>query len=147
MVQPSSEEPNSFDTADTYTLELVEYIKELHTKLTSKEDQIESLKEDVRHAELWAKAKKPKLHVSIHLRLYSLHLPKIHLLYLQVTAPSLDQEIEMATGPEDPTRLTKPRVKFEDLESKERRIRIAYLENQQAELGTEIKLLKQRGLY
>ena len=53
----------------------------------------------------------------------------------------------MATGPEDPTRLTKPRVKFEDLESKERRIRIAYLENQQAELGTEIKLLKQRGLY
>ena len=72
---------------------------------------------------------------------------KIHLLHLQVTAPSLDQEIEMATGPEDPTRLTKPRVKFEDLESKERRIRIAYLENQQAELGTEIKLLKQRGLY
>ena len=53
----------------------------------------------------------------------------------------------MATGPEDPTRLTKPRVKFEDLESKERRIRIAYLENQQAELGTEIKLLKQRGSY
>ena len=58
----------------------------------------------------------------------------------------MDQEIEMATGPEDPTRLTKPRVKFEDLESKERRIRIAYLENQQAELGTEIKLLKQRGI-
>ena len=76
MVQPSSEEPNSFDTADTYTLELVEYIKELHTKLTSKEDQIESLKEDVRHAELWAKAKKPKLHVSIYLRLYSLHSTK-----------------------------------------------------------------------
>ena len=49
----------------------------------------------------------------------------------------------MATNnPEDPTKLTKPRVKFED---KERRIRIAYLENQQAELGTEIKLLKQRG--
>ena len=65
----------------------------------------------------------------------------------QVTEPSisLDLELDMATNQEDPTRLTKPRVKFTDLESKERRIRIAYLENQQAELGTEIKLLKQRG--
>ena len=64
MVEPNSE-TNTLDTADTYTVELVEYIKELHTKLTSKEDQIESLKEDVRHAELWAKAKKPKLQVTI----------------------------------------------------------------------------------
>ena len=48
---------------DSYTTELVEYIKELHKKLTSKEDQIESLKEDVRNAELWAKTKKPKLSV------------------------------------------------------------------------------------
>ena len=66
MVQSSSEQPYNLDTADTYTIELVEYIKELHTKLTSKEDQIESLKEDVRQAELWAKAKKPKLRVSIY---------------------------------------------------------------------------------
>ena len=39
----------------------------------------------------------------------------------------------------------KPKVTFDDLASQERRTRIAFLENQQAELETEIRLLKQNG--
>lgn len=37
------------------------------------------------------------------------------------------------------------KVTFDDLASQERRTRIAFLENQQAELETEIRLLKQNG--
>ena len=36
-------------------------------------------------------------------------------------------------------------VTFDNLASQERRTRIAFLENQQAELETEIRLLKQNG--
>ena len=80
------------------------------------------------------------------------------------SVPSIDQEIDMATnnshdgldsaskislnsaskiGLESASKINKSKVTFDELASQERRTRIAFLENQQAELETEIRLLKQ----
>ena len=79
-------------------------------------------------------------------------------LFFQISAKSIDQEIDMATNEtsrsitesktEDSVDASKnqSKVTFEkNLVSQENRTRIAFLENQQAELETEIRLLRQNG--
>ena len=81
-------------------------------------------------------------------------------IFQQISAQSIDQEIDMATnelsgstgglkteeGSSTDSAKNQPKVTFEkDLEGQERRTRIAFLENQQAELETEIRLLRQNG--
>ena len=79
-------------------------------------------------------------------------------LFFQTSAKSIDQEIDMATNEtsssitesktEDSVDSSKNQTKvtFEkNLVSQENRTRIAFLEMQQAELETEIRLLKQNG--
>ena len=80
----------------------------------------------------------------------------------QFSAQSIDKEIDMATNENSTSATTtelnkndesvdssaknQTKVTVEkDLEGQERRIRISFLENQQAELETEIRLLKQGG--
>ena len=78
--------------------------------------------------------------------------------FFQISAKSIDQEIDMATNEtftnttesktEDSVDSAKNQTKvtFEkNLVSQENRTRIAFLEMQQAELETEIRLLKQNG--
>ena len=86
--------------------------------------------------------------------------------YSQSNSQSLDQELDMATNsvgsdadskkvnanggshssPSNSVHnLESPKSKLDELVEQERRTRIAFLENQQAELETEIRLLKQNG--
>ncbi len=88
--------------------------------------------------------------------------------YSQSTSQSLDQELGMATNsvgsdadskkvnanggshssPSNSVHnLESPKSKLDELVEQERRTRIAFLENQQAELETEIRLLKQNGKF
>ena len=78
--------------------------------------------------------------------------------FFQISAKSIDQEIDMATNEISSSRTesktedsvdsakNQTKVTFEkNLVSQENRTRIAFLEMQQAELETEIRLLKQNG--
>jgi hypothetical protein len=115
--------------------ELLQYINELHEQLKSKDDHIETIKEEMRCSS------------SRTIRLKSLE---------QFSAKSIDQEIDMATNETSSTKTesktedsvdsakNQTKVTFEkNLVSQENRTRIAFLEMQQAELETEIRLLKQ----
>ena len=62
---------------------------------------------------------------------------------MQINTASIDQEIDMATNNPTESNNGSKQVTFDDLASQERRTRIAFLENQQAELETEIRLLRQ----
>ena len=79
-------------------------------------------------------------------------------IFFQFSAKSIDQEIDMATNETSSTKTesktedsvdsakNQTKVTFEkNLVSQENRTRIAFLEMQQAELETEIRLLKQNG--
>ena len=83
---------------------------------------------------------------------------KSYIFFFQFSAKSIDQEIDMATNETSSTKTesktedsvdsakNQTKVTFEkNLVSQENRTRIAFLEMQQAELETEIRLLKQNG--
>jgi len=118
--------------------ELLQYINDLHDQLKTKEDYIETIKEEVRCSQSRIREKS----------------------LVKFSAQSIDKEIDMATNENSTSATTtdlnkndesvessaknKTKVTLEkDLEGQERRIRISFLENQQAELETEIRLLKQ----
>jgi len=116
---------------NSYVSELIDVIRELNLQVQTKDEQLESIQEELRSRSIWNKG---DLHIIAE---------------EEPESPPLNYELDMATSSASSAKIETNVVAVASeqqpngLEDQERRTRIALLENQQAELETEIRLLKQ----